>query len=198
MFALKTMFATKARTRNILTIGSVVSSGMSQEKTKQHVCPECKIRDNDPSRKTLYQCNFCNRWFCSKHFDPKLAIIKNFKTRVKDRTLRDIIEDDWKRNDGHPDFNYSLERLREYETEKVMDRRLLESLLNRSKAHRKSKSESKITERELYYARKQNPEKRARKGQTKTSTRAKIMAIFLISVIIIGIMIIGLNNFLTR
>ncbi|MGD8565297.1 MAG: hypothetical protein PVF96_03005 [Candidatus Bathyarchaeota archaeon] len=171
---------------------------MSQEKTKLNTCPECKIRDNDLNKKILYQCSFCNRWFCVKHFDPKLAVMKNYKTRVKDKTLKSIIEGDWRRNDGHPDFNYSLERLREYETEKVMDRRLIESILDRSKAHGKGKARYKFTERNSHHARERNPEKKTRKGQTKISAKAKIMAIFLISLIIVGIVIIGLNNLLTR
>jgi hypothetical protein len=124
---------------------------MSKGEQKVGICPECKVRESDSSKKTLYQCRFCERWFCFRHLDQKLAVFRDFKKPIKDRRLQDMIEEDWKRRDGHPDFQYTLDRLKEYEVEKRIDRKIIIDLLNRSKAYGKRKPKKRIREGELYF-----------------------------------------------
>ena len=110
---------------------------MSEIKFKFDICPECKVKEGDSSAKTLYKCQYCERWFCAEHFDPRLAIFRGSEGAIKDVTLRRIIQEDLERKDGHPDYPYTHKRLRELDIEKEMDMKMIESMLDRSKAYKK-------------------------------------------------------------
>ena len=105
-------------------------------KYRRGVCPECKVKEGDSRKKTLYQCNLCERWFCAKHFEPKLVRIPDYKSFVKYPEARVIFEKE-RREDGHPDFAYSLKRIKELDMEEKLYSKLIEDALNRSKAYRK-------------------------------------------------------------
>jgi len=105
-------------------------------KYKRGVCPECKVKESDSRRKTLYQCKLCDRWFCAKHFEPKLVRIPDFSKLAKYPEIAVILEKE-KREEGHPDFEYSLKRFKELDMEKKLHSKLIEDALNRSKAYRK-------------------------------------------------------------
>lgn len=108
-------------------------------KYKRDVCPECKVKEGDPSRKILYQCKLCERWFCAKHFHPRLVRIPDYDAFVKYPEVRVSLEKEWRREDGHPDFAYSLKRFKELDMEEKLHSKLVEDALNRSKAYRKKK-----------------------------------------------------------
>jgi len=98
------------------------------------VCRECKVKENDSSRKRLYQCPYCETWFCTKHFDPRLAFIKDLKAIVKYPEARATFEqEEWRREDGHPDFAYSRKRFEELDMEEELRLKLINDALNRSK-----------------------------------------------------------------
>lgn len=111
--------------------------GMSEREYKLDVCPECKVREEDSSEKKLYQCQYCERWFCKRHLEPRLAVIRDFKTVIKDTTWSNIVEKEWRRKDGHPDFAYTWERFEELKIEKAIIGAKMEALLDKSKGYRK-------------------------------------------------------------
>jgi DNA-directed RNA polymerase subunit M/transcription elongation factor TFIIS len=113
-------------------------------KYKHGVCPECKVKEGDSSKKVLYQCKFCERWFCAKHFEPRLAFIRDLKAFSKYPEVRVTFEEEWRREDGHPDFAYSLERFKELDMEEKLLSKLIEDALNRSKAYGKKKPRKDI------------------------------------------------------
>jgi hypothetical protein len=71
------------------------------------VCPECKVRGNDSSRKKLFKCPYCGRYFCEKHLPPKIATTRSAIEHIKDPVLRDKILEEWRKPDGHPDVEWS-------------------------------------------------------------------------------------------
>jgi ribosomal protein L37AE/L43A len=71
------------------------------------VCPECKVRENDSSKKRLYKCPFCERYFCKKHLAPRLAMMRSAIEEIKDPVLKDKIYEEWRKKDGHPDWAWT-------------------------------------------------------------------------------------------
>jgi uncharacterized protein YkwD len=67
------------------------------------VCVECKVRDGDSSKKKLYQCPYCGRWFCEKHIEPRIATTRGAIEQIRDPVLRDKVLEEWRKPDGHPD-----------------------------------------------------------------------------------------------
>ena len=67
------------------------------------VCVECKVRDGDSSKKKLYQCPYCGRWFCEKHIEPRIATTRGAIEQISDPVLRDKVLEEWRKPDGHPD-----------------------------------------------------------------------------------------------
>jgi len=119
---------------------------MSERECRLDICPECKVREADSSEKKLYQCQYCERWFCERHLEPRLTVIRDFKTVIKDTAWRNIIEKEWRRKDGHPDFAYTWERFEELKVQKAIIGAKMEALLGKSKGYRKPVSTE--TERE--------------------------------------------------
>lgn len=113
---------------------------MSQREHHTDVCPECKHREGDSSEKKLFQCRYCERWFCERHLEPRLAVIRDFNKIIKDKEWRELVEEDWKREDGHPDYAYTKERFDELKIEKEILRSKIEAFLNKSRAYRKTVS----------------------------------------------------------
>ena len=106
-------------------------------KYERGVCPECKVKENDSSKKILYQCKSCERWFCAKHFEPRLVHIPDYDAFARYPEVKVTLEEEWRREDGHPDFAYSLKRFQELDMEEKIHSKLIETALNRSKAYRK-------------------------------------------------------------
>src|SRR3990170_8834605 len=113
---------------------------MSGREYQTDVCPECKHRDGDSSEKRLFQCRYCERWFCESHLEPRLAVIRDFNRISKDKEWRDLVEEDWKREDEHPDYAYTKERFDELKIEKEIIRSKIEAFLDKSRAYRKTVS----------------------------------------------------------
>src|SRR4030067_328682 len=110
---------------------------MLEREHRLDVCPECKHREGDSSEKRLFQCRYCERWFCESHLEPRLAVIRDFNKIIKDKEWRDLVEEDWKREDGHPDYAYTKERFDELKIEKEVIRAKISAFLDKSRAYRK-------------------------------------------------------------
>jgi len=71
---------------------------MSKESKYQiDICPECKVKEGDPSKKRVYQCPYCGRWFCERHLEPRLALFKDFVHYIKNVELRTKVEKEWRK-----------------------------------------------------------------------------------------------------
>jgi len=111
---------------------------MSERKYRIDICPECKVRETDSLEKKLYQCRYCERWFCERHLEPRLAVFRDLKTIIKDAGWRDIVEKEWKREGEHPDYAYTVERLQEHRVEREIIRAKLDAFLKKSRAYEKT------------------------------------------------------------
>ena len=130
---------------------------MSEKEYRLDVCPECKVREEDSSKKKLYQCQLCERWFCEKHLEPKLAVFRDLESIIKDPVWREEVEKDWGRDDGHPDYEYTKERFDELKVEEEKIRKEIEDFLNKSKAYRKIIPRKQIPEEIRYPATEKRP-----------------------------------------
>lgn len=130
---------------------------MSEREFRLDICPECKVREEDSSEKKLYQCQYCERWFCERHLEPRLTVIRDFKTVIKDTTWRNMIEKEWRRKDGHPDFAYTWEKFEELKIEKAIIGAKMEALLDKSKGYRKPVPRETKKERKLYFVKEESP-----------------------------------------
>jgi len=120
---------------------------MSEREYRLDVCPECKVREEDGSEKKLYQCQYCERWFCERHLGLKVVHIPDYNEIIKDVAWRDIVERDRKREDGHPDLAYTVERLNEFKIEREITWAKIDAALKKSRAYRKiAPEEPKVIE----------------------------------------------------
>mgnify|MGYP001332329653 CR=1 FL=1 len=103
------------------------------------ICPECKVKEGNSIEKTLYQCKSCERWFCTKHFEPRLAFIKDLKSPPKYPEIRAALDKEMERKDGHPCFTYSRKRFEELVEEEKLRSKRIEEALDRSKASAQKK-----------------------------------------------------------
>jgi len=162
---------------------------MSQRKYRLDVCPECKVKEEESSKKQLFQCRYCERWFCKRHLEPRLAVIRDFKTLMKDTSWRNIIEKETRRKNGHPDFAYTRERLHELKTEKAIVGAKITSLLDKSKAYGKPFSDKARKKNELYFVKEERPhppELPSSKPKSSKKVRTAILAVSLVTVIVIA------------
>lgn len=79
-------------------------------------CRECVVRESDHSEKRLYRCKFCGIRFCHRHSKPRLAYIPTLK-RSRDSAWEKLLDEQPKDGRGHPDFQYTRERLATLEIE---------------------------------------------------------------------------------
>jgi hypothetical protein len=75
----------------------------------------------------------CERWFCEKHIEPKLAFIKDLKAIDKIPEIRVLYhaEIEGKEGKGHPDFEYSQRKFRELDIEEKRQNELIKQALDR-------------------------------------------------------------------
>jgi hypothetical protein len=75
----------------------------------------------------------CERWFCEKHLEPKLAFIKDVEAIDKIPEIRVLYytEIEGKEGKGHPDFDYSRRRFRELDIEEKRRNELIKQALDR-------------------------------------------------------------------
>lgn len=105
---------------------------MESEKDFQiDVCIECKVRDGDSSKKKVFKCGLCERWFCEKHIEPRLAFIRDLEAMARFPEIRVMLDSEWNREDGHPDFAYSRKKFEEIEMEEKKRNELIKQALDR-------------------------------------------------------------------
>jgi len=106
---------------------------MSEEgEHKIDTCVECCVRDNDFSEKKVFQCRLCERWFCERHIEPRLAFIKDLKAIEESPEIRALYYTEVEgKEEGHPDFVYSRIKLMELDMEEKLRNELIKEALDR-------------------------------------------------------------------
>jgi hypothetical protein len=112
-----------------------------ERESRIDTCVECCVRDRDFSQKKVYRCDLCDRWFCEKHFEPRLAFIKDLNAIENNPEISALYHTEVEgKEDGHPDFEYSRRKLTELNIEEKRRSELIEEALNRMNARYKMKS----------------------------------------------------------
>lgn len=81
----------------------------------------------------MYRCELCERWFCEKHLEPKLAFIKDLYAIGQIPEVRALYytEVEGKEGKGHPDFEYSRRKFSELKIEERRRNELIKEALDR-------------------------------------------------------------------
>jgi len=103
---------------------------MSKRKYRLDVCPECKVKEGVSSRKRVYQCIYCERWFCKKHLEPRLAVFSSVQVTTRDSAWKNFVENEQRRKDGHPDYPYTKEKMEEFKVKEEITRAKIEAFLD--------------------------------------------------------------------
>jgi hypothetical protein len=64
-------------------------------------------------RGKLYRCKYCESYFCSKHRKPKMAIMNIEAISGVKEPIKNILEEEYRKENAHPDFAYSIKRWEE-------------------------------------------------------------------------------------
>ncbi len=97
------------------------------------ICPECKVREGDSSRKRLYKCRYCGRYFCKRHLPPRLAVLRSAIESIKDPILREKAYREWRKPNGHPDWIWTKKFFEELKTKEEERREKFFETLDRWK-----------------------------------------------------------------
>jgi len=107
------------------------------------ICTECKVREGDSSKKKLYKCPYCKKWFCEKHIEPRLTLTRSAIERIKDPVLREKVYEEWRKKDGHPDYVWARQYFENLEIKEREEREKVWKALDKLK---ESKEISPYTE----------------------------------------------------
>jgi len=122
------------------------NNNANKKTTKTDVCPECKVRDGDSSKKKLYQCPYCERWFCEKHIEPRIATTRSAIEQIADPILRDKVLEEWRKPDGHPDFVWTKKYFEDLRIKEEMEREKLWKAMDKLKEISESRKVEKLKE----------------------------------------------------
>ena len=114
-----------------------------KRKVVMGICPECKVRDGDSSKKRLYRCSHCDRYFCKRHLPPRLVIMRNKLEEIKDPVLKDKLEEEWRKPNGHPCWQWTQKYFEGLKSEESKSIEELHVLLNKLKDIKGKEDEEK-------------------------------------------------------
>ena len=111
------------------------------------ICYECNVKERDSSRKEVYYCKLCKKWFCEKHREPKFPYLVDWDTihNVQgDPEIKLLFHTEYRREGGHPDFVYLKRTIEALEIEEKTRNELIKQTIDRmEEANVKKMSESK-------------------------------------------------------
>jgi len=79
----------------------------------------------------VYRCELCERWFCERHIEPRLAFIRDWQAIDNSPEIRVLYYTEMNRENGHPDFEYSREKFRQLDIEEKRRNDLIKQALDR-------------------------------------------------------------------
>jgi len=142
----------------------------TSEETETGICHECSVKDGDYSQKKVYHCEICDNWFCNKHRSPKFPYFVDWDTVLDvqgDPKIKALYHTEYKREGGHPDFNYWRKTFEARDiSEKELDR-LIKIGLDKMNAAFKEREYQRAEER--YVQAKEKEAKERATGQTETT-----------------------------
>ena len=120
-----------------------------EEKSQTDTCAECCVRNRDFSKKTVYKCGFCERWFCDEHIDARTVFIKDWKLIECNPEVKALYNTEIQREDGHPDFAYTKMKFIELNIEKKERNKLTRQALDKMNKQFKHKNPTSFLKKKL-------------------------------------------------
>lgn len=102
-----------------------------ERESRIDTCVECVVRERDFSQKTIYRCKLCDRWFCEKHIEPRLAFIRDLRAIEHSPEVRVLYYTEMRCENGHPDFEYSRRKFRQLDIEEKKRNELIKQALDK-------------------------------------------------------------------
>jgi hypothetical protein len=88
----------------------------------------------------------CDRWFCERHIEPRLAFIKDLEAIDKIPEMRTLYETEVQFENGHPDFEYSRRKLTELDIEERRRNELIKQAMDRMNQYYKERKRNQKQE----------------------------------------------------
>lgn len=141
------------------------------------ICPECKVREGDSSKKKLYRCRHCERYFCKRHLSPRLTAMRSAIEEIKDPILRNEVYEEWRKPNGHPDWIWTKKYFEELELKEGEKREKIWKVLDQLK------EEKRPIEKELFIPLTEEPQIPIKKE--RSSFKSNFLVFVLLSMVII-------------
>jgi len=106
----------------------------SKRESQLGVCDECSIKEKDSSKKKVYYCELCGKWFCERHLKPKFPFFIDWDTIFDVQGNREIklrYHMEYRRKDGHPDFVYWRRTVETFRIEEKTRNELIKQAIDR-------------------------------------------------------------------
>lgn len=88
----------------------------------------------DSSKKTVYQCDVCHKWFCESHQKAKLPYFVEWETMFDvqgNPEVKALFYSEYRRQDGHPDFVHLRKTVEALELEEKTKNALIKQVFDR-------------------------------------------------------------------
>ncbi len=104
------------------------------QKQEIGICYECSTKDRDSSKKTVFHCDICKKWFCELHLKPKLPYFVDWETQFDvqgNPAVKAFFYSEYRREDGHPDFVYLQQTVERIQREKAIQNQLIQENIDK-------------------------------------------------------------------
>lgn len=101
---------------------------------QEGICYECLTKNGDSSKKPVYYCDLCQKWYCQLHSKPKFPYFVDWETQFDvqgNPAVKAMFHSEYGRKDGHSDFEYLRQYIEREKEKKSVDDELIERNLNR-------------------------------------------------------------------
>lgn len=88
----------------------------------------------DSSKKVVYHCDTCKKWFCEQHSKPKFPYFVDWETQFDvqgDPEVKAFFYSEYRREDGHPDFVYLQQTVARVQREKAIQNQLIQENIDK-------------------------------------------------------------------
>lgn len=122
------------------------------EKQEIGICYECSTKDMDSSKKIVYQCDVCNKFFCELHSKPKFPYFVDWETQFDvqgDPEVKAFFYSEYGRQEGHADLEYLRRKIMEMELEEEYQNFLIKTAMDNMNLYGKPLRKMKVPIKEV-------------------------------------------------
>jgi hypothetical protein len=105
-----------------------------EKEPKIDSCYECCAKEGNTSKKQVYYCELCDKWFCERHLEPKFPYFVDWDTVFDvqgNPEIKLLFYTEYRREGGHPDFVYLRRTVEALDVEEKARNELIKQAMNR-------------------------------------------------------------------